>query len=194
MFKFLFIIFMCFNCYFSQVLFSKFINQNQIFLDNPIKSIQFDYTTQNIDGLSEQGSGRILIGQNKYKLNLQNHIFLFTGSALKRYNKITNQIFIENNNPQTDSLILNFFNIKNLDMIEVDSNGMVTIPPPNFQINDLIIELDFLSDSSAIKKINIQSNQYLISLFNLNFSNQELGLNNSFSFNFPNAFIFDLRD
>ena len=194
MFKFFLIIGMCLNFAGSSPLFSKFIDSNTIFLDNPIKLIQFDYITQNIDGLSEKGSGSILIDADKYKLNLNNHILLFPGNQLKRYNKITNQIFIENNNPQIDSLILNFFNIENLEMIKVDSNGTINALSSNFEIQDIIIDLDFLADSSSINEINIQYSNYLISLFNLNFSNHTIALESPFSFNFPDAFIFDLRD
>jgi len=194
MFKFFLIIGTCLNFVSSSPLFSKFIDSNTIFLDNPIKLIQFDYITQNIDGLSEKGSGSILIDADKYKLNLNNHILLFPGNELKRYNKITNQIFIENNNPQIDSLILNFFNIENLEMIKVDSNGTINALSSNFEIQDIIIDLDFLADSSSINEINIQYSNYLISLFNLNFSNHTITLERPFSFDFPDAFIFDLRD
>lgn len=194
MFKFFLIIGMCLNFVSSSPLFSKFIDSNTIFLDNPIKLIQFDYITQNIDGLSEKGSGSILIDADKYKLNLNNHILLFPGNQLKRYNKITNQIFIENNNPRIDSLILNFFNIENLEMIKADSNGTINVLSSNFGIQDIIIDLDFLADSSSINEINIQYSNYLISLFNLNFSNHTIALESPFSFNFPDAFIFDLRD
>jgi len=194
MFKFFLIIGTCLNFGGSSPLFSKFIDSNTIFLDNPIKLIQFDYITQNIDGLSEKGSGSILIDADKYKLNLNNHILLFPGNELKRYNKITNQIFIENNNPQIDSLILNFFNIENLEIIKVDSNGTINALSSNFEIQDIIIDLDFLADSSSINEINIQYSNYLISLFNLNFSNHTIALESPFSFNFPDAFIFDLRD
>ena len=194
MFKFFLIIGTCLNFAGSSPLFSKFIDSNTIFLDNPIKLIQFDYITQNIDGLSEKGSGSILIDADKYKLNLNNHILLFPGNELKRYNKITNQIFIENNNPQIDSLILNFFNIENLEMIKLDSNGTINALSSNFGIQDIIIDLDFLADSSSINEINIQYSNYLISLFNLNFSNHTITLERPFSFDFPDAFIFDLRD
>ena len=99
MFKFFLIIGTCLNFGGSSPLFSKFIDSNTIFLDNPIKLIQFDYITQNIDGLSEKGSGSILIDADKYKLNLNNHILLFPGNELQRYNKITNR---------KSTLILNF--------------------------------------------------------------------------------------
>ena len=194
MFKFFLIIVIYLNFVCSSPVLSKFIDSNTIFLDSPIKLIQFDYTTQNIDGLSEKGSGSILIDIDKYKLNLKNHILLFPGNELKRYNKITNQIFIENNNPRMDSLILNFFDIENLEMIKVDSNGTINTLSSNFEIQDIIIDLDFLADSSSINEINIQYSNYLISLFNLNFSNHTTTLESPFSFNFPNAFIFDLRD
>ena len=194
MFKFFLIIAIYLNFAGSSPLFSKFIDSNTIFLDNPIKLIQFDYITQNIDGLSDKGSGSILIDADKYKVNLNNYILLFPGNELQRYNKITNQIFIENNNPRIDSLILNFFNIENLEMIKADSNGTINVLSSNFGIQDIIIDLDFLADSSSINEINIQYSNYLISLFNLNFSNHTIALESPFSFNFPDAFIFDLRD
>ena len=61
-------------------------------------------------------------------------------------------------------------------------------------MNDIVIKLEFSYDSSEIKNINIQSNQYIISLNNLYFSNEIKTIDSPFSFNFPNSFTFDLRD
>jgi len=194
MLKYLFIIFICFNISYSKSIFSKFIFENQVFLESPVQYISFDYSTKNIDGLSETGYGKIVIGQDRYKIILKKYIFLFEQSNMKRYNKTTNQIFIEDNNPKLDSLILNFFNINHLDMVQLESNGQITSIPSILNIEDLILDLDFSSDSSSIKNININYNQISLSVFNLDFSNKKLYSNDPFSFQFPDAFIFDLRD
>lgn len=193
MFKFL-LITLFFNFSYSEVLFSKFINQNKIFLNDSIQSIQFDYSTHNLDGLLNEGPGRLLISKDKYKLILTNHIFMLNEFTFKRYNKKTNQVFIENNNFEIDSLVLNFFKIENLESIQVDSNGIISLLSSNLNMNDIVIKLEFSYDSSEIKNINIQSNEYIISLNNLYFSNEIKTIDNPFSFNFPNSFTFDLRD
>ena len=193
MFKFLLII-LFFNFSYSEVLFSKFINQNKIFLNNSIQSIQFDYSIHNLDSTLNEGSGRLLISKDKYKLILKNHIFMLNELTFKRYNKKTNQVFIENNNLEIDSLVLNFFKIKNLESIKTDSSGIISKLPYNLNNNDMFIKLELSSDSLEIKHINIKSNQYLISINNLYFSREILEINNPFSFDFPNSFIFDLRD
>ena len=193
MFKFLLII-LFFNFSYSEVLFSKFINQNKIFLNNSIQSIQFDYSIHNLDSTLNEGSGRLLISKDKYKLILKNHIFMLNEFTFKRYNKKTNQVFIENNNYEIDALVLDFFKIENLESIQIDNNGIISSLPSNLNINNLVIKLDFSIDSSEIKNINIQSNEYIVSLNNLYFSNEIKIINNPFSFNFPNSFTFDLRD
>ena len=193
MFKFLLII-LFFNFSYSEVLFSKFINQNKIFLNNSIQSIQFDYSIHNLDSTLNEGPGRLLISKDKYKLILKNHIFMLNEFTFKRYNKKTNQVFIENNNFEIDALVLDFFKIKNLESIQIDNNGIISSLPSNLNINNLVIKLDFSIDSSEIKNINIQSNEYIVSLNNLYFSNEIKIINNPFSFNFPNSFILDLRD
>ena len=193
MFKFL-LITLFFNFSYSEVLFSKFINQNKIFLNNSIQSIQFDYSIHNLDSTLNEGSGRLLISKDKYKLILKNHIFMLNEFTFKRYNKKTNQVFIENNNFEIDALVLDFFKIENLESIQIDNNGIISSLPSNLNINNLVIKLDFSIDSSEIKNINIQSNEYIVSLNNLYFSNEIKIINNPFSFNFPNSFTFDLRD
>ncbi|MFL2988200.1 MAG: hypothetical protein ACJZ03_00390 [Candidatus Neomarinimicrobiota bacterium] len=193
MFKFLLII-LFFNFSYSEVLFSKFINQNKIFLNNSIQSIQFDYSIHNLDSTLNEGPGRLLISKDKYKLILKNHIFMLNEFTFKRYNKKTNQVFIENNNFEIDALVLDFFKIENLESIQIDNNGIISSLPSNLNINNLVIKLDFSIDSSEIKNINIQSNEYIVSLNNLYFSNEIKIINNPFSFNFPNSFTFDLRD
>ena len=191
MYRFL-IIFIYFNIYFSQSFFTEFISHNQVFIDSPIKSISFNYQTKNIEGLSESSNGSIIIGDDIYKLSLKNYIFLIQKTSLRRYNKITNQIFIENHNTELDSLILNFFKIDNLNNIKIDSYGVVT--DSNLDINDFIIEFKFSEDSSSIKNLNISYNQYSLYLYDMVFLNKRLDSKDILSFKFPNAFTFDLRD
>ena len=194
MLKYLFITYIIFNFYYSQSSFNHFINNHQAFLSMPIKHISFDYQNSNIDGISQLGEGSIFIGQDTCKIVLNNYIFLFQNHTIKRYNRNTNQIFIEDNNPEIDSLLFNFFNINNLEKIDLDNNGQVTNLPLNLNVHDLKVYLKFSSDSSSISKLNIQYNQFSFSLLNLNFTNKALDLNNPFSFQFLDAFILDLRD
>ena len=193
MYQFL-IIFIYFNIYFSQSFFTEFISHNQVFVDSPIKSISFNYQTKNIEGLSESSNGSIIIGDDIYKLSLKNYIFLIQKTSLRRYNKKTNQIFIENHNIELDSLILNFFKIDNLNKIKIDSDGVVTDFDSNLDINDFIIEFKFSEDSSSIKNLNISYNQYSLYLDDMVFLNERLDSKDLLSFKFPNAFTFDLRD
>ncbi len=193
MYRFL-IIFIYFNIYFSQSFFTEFISHNQVFVDSPIKSISFNYQTKNIEGLSESSNGSIIIGDDIYKLSLKNYIFLIQKTSLRRYNKKTNQIFIENHNTELDSLILNFFKIDNLNKIKIDSDGVVTDFDSNLDINDFIIEFKFSEDSSSIKNLNISYNQYSLYLYDMVFLNERLDSKDLLSFKFPNAFTFDLRD
>ena len=194
MLKYLLITYIIFNFYYSQSSFSHFIKNHQAFFPMPIKHISFDYQNSNIDGISQLGKGSIFIGQDTCKIILNNYIFLFQSHTIKRYNRNTNQIFIEDNNPEIDSLLFNFFNINNLEKIDLDNNGQITNLPLNLNMHDLKVYLKFSSDSSSISKLNIQYNQFSFSLLNLNFTNKALDLNNPFSFKFPDAFILDLRD
>ena len=66
--KYLFIIFICFNTFYPKSIFSKFIFENQVFLESPIQYISFDYSTKNIDGLSETGMGKLLLAKIDIKL------------------------------------------------------------------------------------------------------------------------------
>lgn len=140
------------------------------------------------------GCGSIIIGDDIYKLSLKNYIFLIQKTSLRRYNKKTNQIFIENHNTELDSLILNFFKIDNLNKIKIDSDGVVTDFDSNLDINDFIIEFKFSEDSSSIKNLNISYNQYSLYLYDMVFLNERLDSKDLLSFKFPNAFTFDLRD
>ena len=186
--KYLITILFFFNILNTKSHFINFIESNQHFLDSPLKCIDFDYHSQNIDGLLDQGSGTLLIGSNIYKIILDQYIFLVKDNVLKRYNYKTNQIFIENSDPFLDSLIFNFFNINT---IELDSSGRLINSSINVDRNSLTMNFLFSNDSTFIQSLDISYDTFKISFFNLKLDTK---YPNAFQFDFPNAFKLDLRD
>ena len=187
------IIFIFFNIIYCQSAFNNFIFHNSFFLNIPIKKITFDYHSQNIDGLSNTSSGAIIIGQDNYKIVFDKHIILFTNSIFKRYNKSTNQIFIENSNTIVDSLINNFFNADYLNKIQLDGQGQILNPPVLLE-NEIICYINFSADSSLIKSFNFIYGSFNIELFNIQYSTLDLDNKHIFKIDVSNAFILDLRD
>ena len=188
------IIVIFFNIIYTHSILNNFIDHNSIFLNNSIKNITFDYNSQNIDGLEEVGSGTIIIDSNNYKVILDNHIFLFKDSAFKRYNKKTNQIFIDTSDPFIDSLVVNFFDLNFLQKIQLDSLGRILNNPILLGNQQIAINLQFSIDSSSIEFINFTYDSFSANLFNIIFSNLDPGDSNVFKINAPAAFILDLRD
>ena len=195
MFRYNFIILIIFNIIYTSFSINKFINYNQIFLNTPVKYIEFDYQQENSNNQLFLNTGFIIIGKDNYKVTIDNHIILFNDSHIKRYNKITNQIFIEDSIPYLDSLILNFFNLDYLDLIRIDSMGKIFISPIDFSNAGIDIYLNLSSDSLFIQSINIEIDQLsMIDIYNIKFSDKYLDLTEPFIFNFPGALTFDLRD
>ena len=195
MFRYNFIILIIFNITYTSFSINKFINYNQIFLNTPVKYIEFDYQQENSNNQLFLNTGFIIIGKDNYKVTIDNHIILFNDSHIKRYNKITNQIFIEDSIPYLDSLILNFFNLDYLDLIRIDSMGKIFISPIDFSNAGIDIYLNLSSDSLFIQSINIEIDQLsMIDIYNIKFSDKYLELTEPFIFNFPGALTFDLRD
>jgi hypothetical protein len=188
------IIFIFLNIIYGHAIFNNFIHHHAIFLNNSIKNITFDYNSQNIDGLEAVGSGTIIVDSNNYKVILDNHIFLFKNSIFKRYNKKTNQIFIESSDPFIDSLVVNFFDSNFLQTIQLDSLGWILNNSILSENQQLAINLQFSVDSSFIESINFTYDSFSINLFNIIFSNLDSENSNLFKINAPGAFILDLRD
>tara|TARA_B110000014_G_scaffold111135_1_gene76191 strand:- start:1411 stop:1989 length:579 start_codon:yes stop_codon:yes gene_type:complete len=188
------IIFIFLNIIYAHSIFNNFIHHHSIFLNNSIKNITFDYNSQNIDGLEAVGSGTIIVDSNNYKVILDNHIFLFKNSIFKRYNKKTNQIFIESSDPFIDSLVVNFFDSNFLQTIQLDSLGWILNNSILSENQQLAINLQFSVDSSFIESINFTYDSFSINLFNIIFSNLDSENSNLFKINAPGAFILDLRD
>ena len=188
------IIFIFLNIIYAHAIFNDFIHHHAIFLNNSIKNITFDYNSQNIDGLEAVGSGTIIVDSNNYKVILDNHIFLFKNSIFKRYNKKTNQIFIESSDPFIDSLVVNFFDSNFLQTIQLDSLGWILNNSILSENQQLAINLQFSVDSSFIEAINFTYDSFSINLFNIIFSNLDSENSNLFKINAPGAFILDLRD
>ena len=187
------IIFIFFNIIYCQSAFNNFISHNLFFLNSPIKKITFDYHSQNIDGLPSASSGAIIIDENNYKIVFDEHIVLFANSIFKRYNKSTNQIFIENSNTMVDSLINNFFNVDYLNEIQLDSQGRILNLPVLLE-NKAVLYISFSTDSSFIKSLDFIYDSFNLELFNIKYSILDLDSTHVFKIDAPNAFILDLRD
>mgnify|MGYP001166878421 FL=1 len=160
----------------------KFLSHNTKFIKSYPKIISFKYVN-NIEGLSKSGYGEIIIGKKQYKVNLKNQIIKVSDNKLQRYNVNTNQIFIENTNHKFDSLIFNSFN-KDFD----------TLIKNNLLNEKFELEITPSLDSTSIIEINVEYENYNFTLYDLNFIYENIDTTEVFSFNFPDAFIFDLRD
>ena len=101
--------------------------------------------------------------------------------VLKRYNVNTNQLFIENSHPTVDSIFFNFFNNNFLDLIYENKN-------------DYNLNFKFNLDSTDIVEISAWYQNYNIKIYDIKFTYQNIDNSTVFMFNYPEAFIFDLRD
>ena len=175
------------------------------FLNSSIKKIEFNYSinnanTINPDGFIQfkvkilsEGRGLILMGQNHYKLLLNNHIILSDNSTMKTYNKKSNQIIIENSNFELDSLVLNFFNNlennfkNNFYTIDLDNNCIM--------MNYKKFKVQIFVNNNSITSIDYQYNDLITNISSINLSPYiNDGVDTLFTINAPDAFILDLRD
>ena len=164
----------------SNNIFLKFISNNDDFIKSNPKIISFLY----IDDIAQDQnfrSGKLVIDKNIYKIDLDDQILMVSDNVLKRYNYKTNQIFIEYSFPVVDSIFFNFFNDKFLKMI--DNNK-----------SDYSLNFSFNLDSTSITEINGKYQNYNFTIFNIEFIYQNIDSSAVFSFDYPDAFIFDLRD
>ena len=117
---------------FSISFFSDFIDSNNAFFSNQFKSINFDYKlASHIDEISDRGRALIIMEANQYQIYLDDHILLFKDAIIQRYNKKTNQIFIEYSNTILDSIVTNFFTIKHFNQYKDSLNHGMTINTGN---------------------------------------------------------------
>ena len=191
MFKYISIIILV-SLIFSNSFFSNFVKSNNTFFNNEFKSIDFNYKLiNNIDTISDTGSASVIIGPNKYQIYLDDYILLFQGSLLKRYNKKTNQIFIEDSHTLLDSMIINFFTTEHFNQYKDSLNNHIVINTIN---GDFFLKLFIDNIQNHIDSIHILNNDLDIFLFNIVLSTESLDTGKLFKLDYPNAFILDLRD
>ena len=191
MFKYISIIILV-SLIFSNSFFSNFVKSNNTFFNNDFKSIDFNYKLiNNIDTISDTGSASVIIGPNKYQIYLDDYILLFQGSLLKRYNKKTNQIFIEDSHTLLDSMIINFFTTEHFNQYKDSLNNHIVINTIN---GDFFLKLFIDNIQNHIDSIHILNNDLDIFLFNIVLSTESLDTGKLFKLDYPNAFILDLRD
>ncbi len=179
---------------YSNSFFSKFIKFNDNFLNSKIQCINFDYQfTNGISELPDQGTAKLAITEDKYILYLESHILLFENSALKQYNQNTNQIFINSSNSYLDSIVTNFFNLNHLEKYNNNTNGYIVIPIDLGQEN-LFFKIFLDETNQNISFVESIDNALDLSLFNFQLLDECPDSEKLFHFNYPNAFILDLRD
>jgi len=177
---------------FTNAFFSDFIGSNNAFFSNQFKSINFDYKlASHIDEISDKGSALIIIEANQYQIYLDDYILLFKDAIVQRYNKKTNQIFIENSNTILDSIIANFFTTKHFNQYQDSLNHGMIINTGN---DNFFLKIFLDSIQNDIDSIQIFNNNINISLFNIVLSTEFLDSSKLFKLDYPDAFILDLRD
>ena len=174
--------------------FSEFIKSNDIFLNNSLQCINFNYELKNsIQEFPNKGKGSIAIEENKYIIYLDNYIFLFQDSIVKQYNKQTNQIFINASDIYFDSIITQFFSLKYLEKYNKQLSDYI-IMPMNLEQDNLFFKVLLDTNRKNISLIEYTDNNLVLSLFNFEFLTKCERPQELFQFNYPNAFILDLRD
>mgnify|MGYP007063465776 CR=1 FL=1 len=169
--------------------------KRQIDLRGPqiINVINFDYQlASHIDEISDRGSALIIIEANQYQIYLDDYILLFKDAIVQRYNKKTNQIFIEHSNAILDSIITNFFTTKHFNQYQDSLNHNMIINTGN---DNFFLKIFLDSIQNDIDSIQIFNNNNInISLFNIVLSTEFLDSSKLFKLDYPDAFILDLRD
>ena len=196
MYKYIYsIIVLLFHCIYSTSFFDNFIYINSHFLNNKIKCINFNYQSE-----TQINKGFIAIDEKQYQINLSDHIFLFQDATLKRYNKKTNQLFIENSIPGIDSIMIDFFNVEKLKLyhqnnqIIIDSLDKLIIYPFKLDNDNFLVTLQISDSDSLIKSLNLIHNGLSASFFNFELLNECINGSELFKLNPEGSFILDLRD
>ena len=197
MYKYIYsIIVLLIHCIYSTSFFDNFLSINHDFFNNKIKCINFHYQSNT---QINQGLIAINTKQYEYQINFSNHIILFQNSTLKRYNKETNQLFIEDTIGDIDSIIINIFDSEKLKLyhqnnqILTDSSNKLIIYPFKSDNNDFLATLKVSDNDSVIHSLNVIHNGLSASFFDFELLNQCIDTT-SFNLEPPGAFILDLRD
>ena len=170
--------------------FDSFIETNNIFLNQKLKCINLDYKSENDFGIfSSTGFAMVGLSPNSAIVDLNDYTFLMEDSVFKQYNKQTNQIFISNSDLY--SIIEKLFSIKYLLHYKPSSNNYIIIP---IEIDNQLIVLKIIlsNDKTMISSIELINEK--LTLYNIELLNECSDIVKLFNFDYPDAFILDLRD
>ena len=92
-----------------------------------------------------------------------------------------------------DSIIMHFFSLNHLETYNKQTSDYIVMPI-NLEQENLSIKIFLDKTNHNISLIQCTGNDFNLSLFNLEFLSVCPNPNELFKFNYPNAFILDLRD
>ena len=174
--------------------FSEFIKFNDDFLNSSTQCINFEYKLKNSNSeFPNHGTVKLAIKEDKYILYLDYYILLVQNSVLKQYNQSTNQIFINDSNIYLDSIITQFFSLNHLKTYNNQTSDYIVIP---IDLGQESLSFKFFLDEidQNISRVESIDNNLDLSLFNFQLLDECPNPEKLFQFNYPNAFILDLRD
>ena len=177
-------------------LFSISLSDNytdNILSNHPFKIIEFNYSIDGYD-VFDSGTGSVVIGPNNYKLELAGNINNITISSdqviSKRYDKETNQIFVENAIPAIDSIFLTFLS---KDFFRNYSYIKDSIIYFDYDFNNLSTNLILNNSLDSIKLIHIFNEKIKFKASDIKFRSDSIINMDIFKIFIKDAFILDLR-
>jgi len=163
---------------------------DNIFSSAPFKTIDFYY----IIDLYDAGVGSLVIGPNNYKLELAGNINNITISSdqviSKRYDKETNQIFIENSIPEIDSIFLTFLSKEFFETYNQINDSSIYI---NYGFNNLSSNLILNNNLDSIILVKIFNEKIKFTASEIDFKSDSVINMDIFKIYAKDAFILDLR-
>ena len=157
--------------------------------NNNYKSMHFKYSINENEFL-KSGNGSLVIGPNNYRLDLDNFSFNSNKTVSKRYDKETNQIFIENSIPKIDSIFLMFLNKDFINNLYYNKNNNLFI---DLGFNNLFANLHLDSSLDSIISIQIYNEKLKFTVSEIIFKSDSVMNLDKFKISSKDAFILDLR-
>ena len=173
-------------------LFSISLSDNytdNILSNHPFKIIEFNYSIDGYD-VFDSGTGSVVIGPNNYKLDLDNITINSDKVVTKRYDKETNQIFVENAIPAIDSIFLTFLS---KDFFRNYSYIKDSIIYFDYKFNNLSTNLILNNSLDSIKLIHIFNEKIKFKASDIKFKSDSIINMDIFKIFIKDAFILDLR-
>jgi len=162
---------------------------DNILSNHPFKIIEFNYSIDGYDGFNS-GTGSVVIGPNNYKLDLDNITINSDKVVTKRYDKETNQIFIENSIPEIDSIFLTFLSKEFFETYNQINDSSIYI---NYGFNNLSSNLILNNNLDSIILVKIFNEKIKFTASEIDFKSDSVINMDIFKIYAKDAFILDLR-